>query len=147
MRTPSSARITTAAVAAAFSLFLLIVCAGSQPSASPAGGSSSGVAVTAADRTEALHIFKTRCAVCHGQEGRGNGPASVALNPKPQDYHNEAWQKATSDATIEKAIVEGGTAVGKSAAMAPNPDLKHKPGVVVALKDIIRKLGQEGSGE
>ncbi|MGC8723339.1 MAG: c-type cytochrome [Acidobacteriota bacterium] len=143
MRTSSSARITTAAVAAAISLFVLIICGGSRASASPARGSSSGAAVTAADRTEALQIFKTRCAVCHGQEGRGNGPASVALNPKPQDYHNQAWQKATSDATIEKAIVEGGTAVGKSAAMAPNPDLKDKPGVVVALKDIIRKLGQE----
>ncbi len=147
MRTSSSTRITTAAVAAAFSLFLLIVCGGPQASASPAGGAGSGVTVTAADRTEALQIFKTRCAVCHGQEGRGNGPASVALNPKPQDYHSKAWQKATSDATIEKAIVEGGTAVGKSAAMAPNPDLKDKPGVVVALKDLIRQFGKAGSGE
>ncbi|MGA9750735.1 MAG: cytochrome c [Acidobacteriota bacterium] len=147
MRTSSSTRITTAAVAAAISLFAVIICGGSQPSASPAGGAASGAAVTAADRTEALQIFKTRCAVCHGQDGRGNGPASVALNPKPQDYHSEAWQKATSDATIEKAIVEGGSSVGKSAAMAPNPDLKKKPGVVIALKDLIRQFAKAGSGD
>jgi mono/diheme cytochrome c family protein len=147
MRTSFSTRITTAALFAALSLFLLIVLGAPQASASPAAGAGSGAVVTAADRAEALQIFKTRCAVCHGQDGRGNGPASVALNPKPQDYHNQAWQKATSDATIEKAIVEGGTAVGKSAAMAPNPDLKDKPGVVVALKELIRQFGKAGSGE
>jgi hypothetical protein len=31
--------------------------------------------------------------------------------------------------------------------MAPNPDLKDKPGVVVALKDLIRQFGKAGSGE
>jgi putative copper export protein/mono/diheme cytochrome c family protein len=38
---------------------------------------------TVVRRGEAL--FQTHCAVCHGQKGRGNGPAAVGLNPKPAD--------------------------------------------------------------
>ncbi len=34
-------------------------------------------------RGEAL--FRTHCAVCHGQKGRGDGPAATGLNPKPAD--------------------------------------------------------------
>jgi len=28
-------------------------------------------------------LFQTHCAVCHGPEGRGDGPAAARLNPKP----------------------------------------------------------------
>jgi mono/diheme cytochrome c family protein len=30
-------------------------------------------------------IYRGRCAVCHGDEGRGDGPASASLNPPPAD--------------------------------------------------------------
>ena len=29
------------------------------------------------------NLFKTHCTVCHGPEGRGDGPAAAGLNPKP----------------------------------------------------------------
>lgn len=32
-------------------------------------------------------IFSTTCAVCHGAEGRGDGPAGIALKPSPPDFH------------------------------------------------------------
>lgn len=28
-------------------------------------------------------LFKTDCASCHGESGKGNGPASMAFNPRP----------------------------------------------------------------
>jgi mono/diheme cytochrome c family protein len=28
-------------------------------------------------------IYKAQCVVCHGQKGQGDGPAAVALNPRP----------------------------------------------------------------
>ena len=31
-------------------------------------------------------IFQKQCAVCHGQQGRGDGPASKGLNPKPANF-------------------------------------------------------------
>lgn len=31
-------------------------------------------------------IFQGQCVVCHGQQGRGDGPASKGLNPKPANF-------------------------------------------------------------
>ncbi len=99
-------------------------------------------AVSDEARTEAESIFGERCAVCHGDNGEGNGPGSSNLNPKPVNFHNQKWQRSISDAQIAKAIVYGGQAVGLSASMAPNPDLESKPEIVAALVERIRKLGK-----
>ncbi len=90
---------------------------------------------------EAKEIFSTRCATCHGPQGKGDGPAGAALNPKPRAFSDPAWQKSVTDEHIEKIIVGGGTAVGKSAMMPPNPDLASKPDVVKALCAHVRELG------
>ncbi len=91
---------------------------------------------------EAADIFATRCTPCHGAGGHGDGTASASLNPKPRNYTDKAWQKSVTDEHIEKVIVYGGAAVGKSPAMPANPDLQSKPLVVSALKDKVRSFGQ-----
>ena len=106
------------------------------------GSSAKSVAVTAADRKEAHEMFNTRCATCHGQFGRGDGPGAAGLNPKPRNYADLAWQKTVTDEEIEKAIVYGGVAVGKSPQMVANPDLQAKPGVVAALREKVRSFGK-----
>ena len=35
--------------------------------------------------TEGSNIFKTNCEACHGPQGHGDGPASLALEPKPKN--------------------------------------------------------------
>ena len=107
-----------------------------------ASSGSPKVSVTPADRAEADQLFVTRCAACHGTEGTGNGPAAAGLNPKPRNYADRAWQKTVTDAEIEKAIVYGGAAVGKSPVMAANPDLQAKPGVVMALREKVRSFAR-----
>ena len=84
-----------------------------------------------------------RCAPCHGPEGRGNGPSSAALNPKPRNYHDAAWQKSVTDEAIAKTILEGGMAVGKSDIMPSNPDLEQKPDVIAELVKLLRSFGKE----
>jgi mono/diheme cytochrome c family protein len=96
--------------------------------------------VPAAAEKEAQDIFKNRCTMCHGASGKGDGPAGVALNPKPRNWTDAAWQKATPDEEIQKAIVGGGQAVGKSVLMPANPDLANKPDVVKALLQIVRSF-------
>jgi mono/diheme cytochrome c family protein len=98
--------------------------------------------VAKADRAQADELFASRCAACHGSNGRGDGPAAESLNPKPKNFHDAAWQKSISDATIAKAIVDGGPAVGLSNEMAPNPDLEDQPSVVMALIEKIRQFRQ-----
>jgi mono/diheme cytochrome c family protein len=73
--------------------------------------------------------FKKRCAPCHGETGRGDGPAVVKLDHKPPDFADATWQKSVGDEEIKRAIVAGGASVGKSAAMPAVRDLDGKPEV------------------
>ena len=93
------------------------------------------------DMDKAQVIFQERCAACHGPEGKGNGPASAALNPKPRNYTDKAWQAATTDEQLRKTILLGGAAVGKSPIMPASPDLDEKPEVVEGLVKMVRKFG------
>lgn len=115
--------------------------ASTRPSAAPAAPPAP-VDKASAGAAEARKIFKSRCVVCHGETGTGNGPGAAALNPKPRNYTDPAWQKATPDEEIHKAILLGGAAVGKSSAMPANPDLNDKPEVVDGLVAIVRSFGQ-----
>ena len=98
--------------------------------------------ITPQARAEALSIFAERCAVCHGVDGDGAGPAAASLNPKPANFRSRKWQSSMSDERIAKIIVNGGTSVGLSASMASNPDLEGQPDVVAALVEHIRKFGK-----
>jgi len=51
-------------------------------------------------------LYKTYCTPCHGDKGKGNGPASTSLNPKPAD-HTSATVQAQSDGTMYYKISEG----------------------------------------
>lgn len=99
------------------------------------------VAPTAADPTaKAQEIFAQRCTPCHGPEGRGDGPASAQLDPHPRNFHDAAWQKSVTDEYLAQIILVGGGAVGKSAAMPSNPDLRDEA-VRAAIAKLIRELG------
>ena len=54
---------------------------------------------------------------------RSSSACAAALNPKPRNYHDQAWQKSVTDDQIKKAITLGGAAVGKSPIMPASPDL------------------------
>lgn len=96
----------------------------------------------ASGKSAANKIFKERCVVCHGQDGKGDGPGAAALNPKPRNYTDAAWQKSVTDEAIGKTILYGGAAVGKSPNMPANPDLESKPEVVEALVAVVRGFGK-----
>lgn len=89
---------------------------------------------------EAQRIFKTRCTVCHGEQGAGDGPGAAAIVPKPRAFADAIWQTSVTDEHLAKIIVEGGPAVGKSPGMPANPDLKGKDDVVSALVRLIRSF-------
>lgn len=86
--------------------------------------------------------FEQRCATCHGNGGKGDGPGAANLTPKPRDYTDKTWQQSVTDDQIRKTILMGGAAVGKSPNMPASPDLESKPRVVDALVKHVRKFGQ-----
>jgi mono/diheme cytochrome c family protein len=59
---------------------------------------------TTAERGE--KVAKVNCVSCHGDKGKGNGPAAVALNPKPADWTSVRVQKE-SDGEIFWKITTG----------------------------------------
>lgn len=120
--------------AAGSASLILLLIAGAAPMALAAPPPPAAV-------KEADQIFKSRCTTCHGAGGKGDGAAAVALNPKPRDLTDAAWQKSVDDAHIEKIILNGGPAVNKSPLMPANPDLSAKPDVIHALRDMVRGLG------
>lgn len=92
------------------------------------------------DAKAAVEIFNNRCVPCHGPQGGGDGPASAGLTPKPANFTSPEWQAKVTDTHIETIIQYGGSAVGKSPAMPPNPDLVEKQGIVKALRAHLRSL-------
>lgn len=105
--------------------------------------SPSGTAVSTTSPTEdAKSIAQNRCAMCHGEGGRGDGPQARTLTPKPRDLSSKEWQRSVSDAQIRTAILQGGSGVGKSVLMPSNPDLADKPAVLDALVKIVRGYAQ-----
>ncbi len=103
------------------------------------GASAEGTeAAEAGAKDEVQKIWDTRCANCHGDEGLGDGPGAVALDPKPRSFADRKWQATITDDKIRTVIVEGGYAVGLSQSMTANPDLRSRPEVVEGLVKKVR---------
>ena len=66
-------------------------------------------------------LFNANCASCHGESGRGDGPAAAGLNPRPANIARFARMPMASDAYLYWTIGEGGTPVGS--AMPPFKDV------------------------
>ena len=41
--------------------------------------------------TYGAKVFKTNCAMCHGNEGKGDGPSAGGMNPKPRNLVEGKW--------------------------------------------------------
>ncbi len=117
------------------------------------GGSTTSTATAAAtaapkpastelSEVEVAKAYEMRCSSCHGKTGKGDGPGSAALNPKPRDYSDKAWQDSVTDEQITKTIIYGGAAVGKSPSMPGAPDLEQKPKLVAALVKKVRSFAK-----
>ena len=124
---------------AAAALVLVAACKKPEGGTSESQAAPTAESSTAAAGGEDAHeLFKTRCVPCHGSNGKGDGPGSAALNPKPRNYTDATWQASVTDEQIKKTILYGGAAVGKSPNMPANPDLEGKDAELNGLVAIIR---------
>ncbi len=144
-------RLSSFALNVGLGLGLALAQAGCKKDSAPSSTATDVVATTAAataaspgqpGQEEAQALFGQTCAICHGASGRGDGPASANLNPKPRNYSDKAWQASVTDDDLRQIILQGGAAVGKSPTMPGQPQLKDKPEVVSALVALIRGFGK-----
>jgi mono/diheme cytochrome c family protein len=69
------------------------------------------------DAKAGLEIHKKNCLRCHGEQGKGDGPAAKLLKTKPSDWSDKAKMSSLSDQDLFKVISKGGEAVGRSKLM------------------------------
>ncbi len=58
--------------------------------------------------------FLSHCASCHGEQGYGDGPAALALNPPPPNLHGVLRRGTARDDYLMWTISEGGKAFGSA---------------------------------
>jgi mono/diheme cytochrome c family protein len=83
---------------------------------------------------DAAKIFARSCAPCHGKEGE---PNAVFAKQGVRNFKDAAWQKATTDAQIEKTIHEG-----KKGTMMASFEKQYSAEEIKGLAAYIRKLGK-----
>lgn len=95
---------------------------------------SLALASPAATRAEdAAKIYGKTCALCHGPEGK---PNETFAKMGVRSFKDQEWQKATSDAQIEKSIREG-----KKGTLMASFEKQLSADEIKALVAHIRKLG------
>ena len=80
-------------------------------------------------------IFARSCAPCHG---KGGEPNAVFAKQGVKNFTDAAWQKATTDAQVEKAIREG-----KKGTMMASFEKQLSAEEIKGLAAYIRKLGKK----
>lgn len=101
-------------VAGAFALLRLAGPAQSSASASagsasrPAVGSIHGrVAASAGQEHPGEEAYRQHCTICHGQQGKGDGPAASAFDPSPPDFTAPESVVLLTDDELLEIVVKG----------------------------------------
>ncbi|RMI13309.1 MAG: cytochrome c [Calditrichaeota bacterium] len=109
-------------------LALWVACRQS-PSSTPAAPESTGE--TTGDTVAAIdpwkyysyeerwgkRLYDHYCAVCHGENGEGDGFNAYNLDPRPHSLADSAYMAALSDKMLREVIAFGGRGVNKSVLM------------------------------
>ena len=71
-------------------------------------------AALGSDRPLGERIYARRCTVCHGPDGRGNGPAAPSMIPRPRDftlarfkYKSTAGDDPPTDEDLRRVVTRG----------------------------------------
>jgi mono/diheme cytochrome c family protein len=86
-------------------------------------------------------LFAVNCASCHGAQGFGDGAASVALNPKPRNFHEGYWKYGGGVARIVQTISTGSP--GTAMAAFTNIPLEDRFALAHFVRSLSPKPGED----
>lgn len=130
-------KLSTVAIAAA-ALALSVACGSPTKGGAPSANrpvAKSDAAPASVEEGKAL--YKTNCVACHGESGKGDGPAAGVLKPPPRDHTDYAYMSTLTDEDIARTIKLGGAPKGKPL-MPSHPQLKDPQ--LKALVAYVRSL-------
>ncbi len=87
--------------------------------------------------------FETYCAVCHGYEGKGDGPVSVKMSVKPPPLVSDKVTETYNDGRIFHIISDGQGVMSSYAYQLVNP--KDRWAIVNYVRSL-QKLARGGTG-
>ncbi|HYM25790.1 MAG TPA: c-type cytochrome, partial [Vicinamibacterales bacterium] len=92
---------------------------------------TTGVAQSPAPRGKA--VYEAHCVECHGESGRGDGPAAALLHPRPRDFTSGKYKIRSTDAgsvpsdhDLIRSIAQGlyGTSMPAWDRVLPDEDIR-----------------------
>lgn len=107
---------------------LAAACVAEPPSSTASSGAGTPgagavVAVTPAVLEHGKGLYRANCAACHGEQGKGDGPAAGVMKPPPRDHTDRAYMSTLTDEDLKKVIQMGGAIKGKPL-MPSNPQIR-----------------------
>ena len=87
--------------------------AASSGAAKSAGARASTNTVTPAMIERGRATYKVNCVGCHGDIGKGDGPAAAAMKPPPRDHTDYVYMSTLTDKQLADVIKMGGAIKGK----------------------------------
>jgi len=84
----------------------------SAPLAGGSGSKAAASAVTPEILEKGRGVYKANCTACHGDAGKGNGPAAVSFKPAPRDHTDRVYMDKLTDKNIADVITMGGAMKG-----------------------------------
>jgi mono/diheme cytochrome c family protein len=107
MQNPSLRGATLVSLSTLVVVLVAVGASGQSPGGNPAARKvKNPVPATAASVSAGKVAFDTYCALCHGTDGKGNGPLAQP-NTKPQDLTDAAWVYGSTDGEIFDLIGRG----------------------------------------
>ena len=67
-------------------------------------------------------LYDSKCVLCHGADGKGDGPAASAMNPPPRNFREAQFWQDRTDKDIAYTIRNGLAAM--PAFDLPEPEIK-----------------------
>jgi mono/diheme cytochrome c family protein len=85
-----------------------------------------------------LFTGKATCFTCHGNEGKGDGPAGAALDPSPRNFHNPKFMETKTEGEMMWIIKNGSAGTGMIS-YAPSIITEEEAALIVLFERSLAK--------